>query len=291
MLQRKIKKAWRKLFGKPHPKPWTTSARARQAMAAVARFPRHPRAPLHGLPAPLIVSLTSYPPRFPYLLPTLKSLLDQTIRPDKIMLWIAHGDVEQLPKEVTDLAGDLLVIKPCDDLRNFKRLVPMLQETPNSFLCFADDDIFYPANWLERLVKAFDPRERTVICYRASRIGHQADGTLTPYRTWPETFDRQSELPSDDLLPVTQMGVLYPPGSLPPQAGDYSLIQTLSPTSDEVWMLFMFKQAGFKAKRVPGKSPKFAEWPGSQEHALWRMHRGGTKDEHFRTMSDYFGNP
>jgi hypothetical protein len=285
---RKLKKIWRGLTGRR--KPWARASRARRALAEVAKFPRYNDSPRHGLPAPLIVSLTSYPPRFPYLQLTLKSLLDQTVRPDKIVLWIAHADLAQLPETVSELAGELLDIRTCEDLRNFKRLVPAIEEFPDSFIIFVDDDIFYPAQWLERMVRAYDPRDPAVVCYRASRIGHNADGSLTPYRTWPEAVDRKAERPSVDLLPINQMGVLYPPGSLPQQTKDYSLIQKLSPTSDEVWLFFMWRLAGWRAKRVPGQMPDFAEWPGSQEQALWRMHRGGTKDEHFRAMSEHFGN-
>ena len=46
----------------------------------------------HQLPAPLIVSLTSYPVRFKTLPKTLKCLLNQSIIPDKIILWIAYED-------------------------------------------------------------------------------------------------------------------------------------------------------------------------------------------------------
>ena len=291
ILYRKLWKVWRFLRGRRNAKPWAKASRVRLAEAAIAQFPRNPDAPRHGLPGHLIISLTSFPPRFPYLEPTLKSLLDQTVRSDKIVLWIAPADLEKLPRSILDLAGDTLVIREFEDIRNFKRLVPAKDAYPDSFIIFVDDDIFYPQEWLERMVKAYDPMEPTVVCYRAMRIRHRRDGALSPYRTWPDALDERSERPSTDLLPINSMGVLYPPGSLPPEAFDYSLIQKLSPTSDETWLFFMWRLAGWRAKRVPGPLPDFAEWPGSQEQALWRMHKRGTKDAHFQTLSEHFGTP
>ena len=286
----KFWKVWKRLRNRRR-KPWTLADRQRGALDAVAHFPRNPNAPKHALSAPLIVSLTSYPPRFPWLYRTLLSLLDQTIRPDKIALWIAHEDLSRLPPEILSLQGDRLTIHACEDLRNFKRLVPALDVYTDSFIVFADDDMYYPDDWLRRLAETFDRDDPTVVCYRGSRIRRTAGGKLTSYRTWRDARDAKSERPSTDLLPVNQTGVLYPPGSLPAFANDYGLIRKLSPTSDEVWLFFMWRLAGWRVRRVPGKLPEFAEWPGSQEHALWKMHRGGTKDDHFRTMAEHFGTP
>ena len=76
---------------------WRTAAALRRAERAVARFPTvaHPRP--HGLATELIVSLTSYPPRFAVLAKTLRSLIDQRVKPDRLVLWIAHDDTAQLP--------------------------------------------------------------------------------------------------------------------------------------------------------------------------------------------------
>jgi hypothetical protein len=286
----KFWKVWKRLRNRRR-KPWTLAAQQRRALDAFSQFPRNPGASKHLLPAPLIVSITSYPPRFPWLYRTLLSLLDQTVRPDRIALWIAHEDVSQLPAEIVALQSEHLTIHTCDDLRNFKRLVPALDQYKDSFIVFADDDMYYPDDWLHRLTETFDRDDPTIVCYRGSRITYTSDGGLTSYRTWRDATDARSEQPSTDLLPVNQTGVLYPPGSLPVFANDYGLIQKLSPTSDEVWLFFMWRLGGWRVRRVPGKLPAFAEWPGSQQHALWKMHRGGTKDDHFRTMAEHFGTP
>ena len=57
----------------------------------------------HPLPGRLIVSVTSFPPRFGTLALALRGILRQTVRPDQTVLWIAHKDMPLLPRNVLDL--------------------------------------------------------------------------------------------------------------------------------------------------------------------------------------------
>ncbi len=57
----------------------------------------------HGLPNPLVVSLTSYPPRFPTLHLTLMTLLSQQVLPDRVVLYVFEGDHASLPRDVVAL--------------------------------------------------------------------------------------------------------------------------------------------------------------------------------------------
>src|SRR3954466_7969070 len=76
--------------------------RVREAERAVAHFSRTSGRP-HRLPGELIVSLTSYPPRYPTLAKTLKSLLAQDVWADRTILWLEEKDVSALPDDVRAL--------------------------------------------------------------------------------------------------------------------------------------------------------------------------------------------
>src|SRR5688500_19351966 len=89
--------------------------------AAQRRLRRPGRWGGHNLSGELAVSLTSFPPRFDSLHLTLACLLDQSIRPDRVILWIAHQDMERLPVAVTSLEDRGLEIRECDDLRSYKK--------------------------------------------------------------------------------------------------------------------------------------------------------------------------
>lgn len=278
---RKIRKAY---------KAFKDHIRRRRALRALARFPRNPNAPRHSLPAQLVVSLTSYPARFPTLHLTIKSLIDQTIRPDRIVLWIAEGDVGQLPGTLTSLQGELFHVETCEDLRSFKKILPSLAKFPDAFILIADDDTYYPEDWLRGLVDTYDPANPSVVFTRGHRPRYSPDGRLLPYRQW----DRNAvNLPDgtvpQDMLATGNGGVLYPPGSLPSETTDLETIRKFSATSDDVWLYFMRRRSGFPVKRVPGPRREYIEWEGTQAQALWSLHRTGKKDEHLHAMAEKFG--
>jgi hypothetical protein len=273
-------------------KRWAEQRRAAPALAEIAKFPKNADALRHDLPGKLIVSLTSYPPRFTTLDLTIKSLLDQSIKPDKVVLWVADGDADKLHASVRGLQNDLFEIRTCEDLRSFKKIVPALIEYANTFIVIADDDVFYPDNWLRRLTDAFDRNDPTIVYHRGHRLNYLPDGRLAPYKSWRRNVtDEASLLPGTDVMPTGVGGVLYPPGALPPQTTDLALIRRLSETCDDSWLYFMWRQAGWSAKRAPGTMPDPIEWPQTQDQALWSFHRGGKKDEHLRALSEYFGTP
>lgn len=288
----RARRIFKTLTMKKHRRQWVKELRLKRALAQIAKYPRNARARKHGLPGRLVISLTSYPGRFATLHLTLKSLLDQTVQPDRINLWIAHDDLPQLPAEVRALEGDILSIRACDDLRNFKKIIPTLGDEPDAFIVICDDDTYYPEYWLGQLVDAYDPSQPSIVCTRAHRLKYTADGGLAPYRAWKRNVsDRSTAYPRTDLLPTGNGGVLYPPRSLPAQTLDLDLVRKLSPTSDDVWLYFMARQAGWSVRRVPGRKRRFVDWPHSQAQALHAFHRGGTKDKHLQDMCRHFGVP
>lgn len=289
----KLLRKWlRRLTLRKRRRAWRNKRRVAQAMARLEGFPRHPDAPRHSLSGQLIISLTSYPARFSTLHLTLKSILDQAVRPDRIVLWLAHEDVAMLPGEIRALEGERFEVRTCEDLRNFKKILPALAAFPDAFILICDDDTYYPDDWLQRLVEAYDPQERSILCHRVHRLTYMPDGRIAPYREWQRNVaDAASTVPSDDLLATGNGGVLYPPGSLPPETTDLDCIRQLSATSDDVWLFFMRRQAGWLAKRVPGRKSNFVEWPDTQDQALWTFHRTGKKDEHIQDMARHCGVP
>ena len=107
----------------------------------------------------LIVSLTSHPPRIRTTVVTLNTLLRQTLKPNKLILWLAES---QFPKKEKDLPKDLLELRDlgleirwCEDFKSYKKLIPALKEFPNDIIITADDDLYYEEDWLESLYQAY----------------------------------------------------------------------------------------------------------------------------------------
>lgn len=157
---------------------------------------------------PLIVSLTTFPARFDTVFLCIESLLQQSLRPDYLILWVAEND-GQVPTTLIRLQDRGLHIKRCKDLRSYKKIIPTLKEYPRSVIVTADDDIFYPKHWLRELYEAYLKEPQFIHCHRAHLVTRNSNGLPAPYRAWNYGalgFAGPSKL----LFPTGAGGVLYP---------------------------------------------------------------------------------
>jgi hypothetical protein len=245
----------------------------------------------HDLPGELVVSVTSWPPRFPTLHRTLRCLLAQTVTADRVVLWVADGDAPLLPRKVARLAARGLEVRTTPDLGPFKKLIPALEAFPGAFLVTADDDVFYPPNWLETLVSGFLAGEPAIVCHRAHRPRAGADGRVAPYSLWErDVQDEAARHASGAIIPTGVGGILYPPGSLDPLAGDRMLAAALCPTCDDFWFFWMARRKGSLVRKVGPRFP-YREWPGSQRATLHTGNLGGGYDRQLAALSARFGTP
>lgn len=245
----------------------------------------------HGLPGQLVVSLTSYPPRFATLHLTLRSLLRQTIMADRTIIWIAYDDLQLLTPKLHAFEAAGLTIRGCDDVRSYKKLVFALDEFPGAFIVTADDDVFYPPTWLEQLVSAFDPYEPSINCMRAHRLRMCSNGRIAPYVQWEwEVADAAARIPTTDVMPTGNGGILYPPGSLHADATNRQLFEELAPTADDLWFYWMGRRAGSRFK-VASRSFKLIAFPYAAEETLASDNIRGGNDRQIRALEEKFGNP
>lgn len=242
----------------------------------------------HGLPADLVVSLTSYPKRYETLHLTIGSLLDQSVKPDHVVLWLTPSDYDMLPDCVLALesAGLTIATHPVD-LRAYGKIIPALEKHPGSFIVTADDDLYYPPDWLADLTRLFDPSDPRIICHRAHRPVFDESGRLRPYSEW--TWNYQSTPDDGSLFPTGVGGVLYPPGSLHEAVVNRRDFLSIAPLGDDVWLYFMGHMAGSRYTKV---SKDFRElvWPSSQSQSLSSENVGkGRNDQQIRAMEHQFG--
>jgi hypothetical protein len=245
-----------------------------------------PAAQPHGLPQRLIVSLTSYPARFATLSLTIKCLLSQSVSADKTVLWVSVADTGKLPEDVLALRSHGLTITECEDTGPYKKIVPALSAYPDCYLVTADDDYFYPPNWLETLVRGQVEQPGAIICHTARVIRFGDRGELLQYRAWP----RAKTADQGPLLPIGYGGILYPPGSLPAETADQSTFRELSPTADDLWLRCMSGRNGAQIHLVPDGRPLF-EWHGSQRDNLARVNiHGGGNDRQIKNLVERYGS-
>ena len=106
----------------------------------------------------IIVSLTTFPQRINTVHKTIKTLLNQTLKPNKVILYLALSQFEkkeeELPNNLLKLKDYGLEIKWCEDIKSYKKLIPALEEFKDDIIITFDDDIYYPKDVVENLYNA-----------------------------------------------------------------------------------------------------------------------------------------
>jgi len=121
----------------------------------------------------IIISLTSYPGRIYDIHYCLYSLLNQSFKPDRLILWLSKEEFpdleEDLPSNILNLKKHGLEIKWTEkNFRSYDKLIHSLKEYPSDIIVTADDDLYYPNDWLERLYENYDGKN--IVAHRAHLI-------------------------------------------------------------------------------------------------------------------------
>lgn len=189
----------------------------------------------------LIVSLTSFPERMKEIHFCLYSLLNQTVQSDEVILWLTKEEFpageKEIPESVLQLKQYGLSIKWCNNLRSYNKLLPSLEQYPDDIIVTADDDIYYPENWLALLYDEYEKDKYNIICHRAHRITFSENGCIMPYQRWESEIRGGSNSFCNFLTGVG--GVLYPPNALYEDYSKKYLIKKLAPLADDIWFWAM----------------------------------------------------
>lgn len=100
----------------------------------------------------IIVSLTTWKPRFRNIPTVLDSIFAQTVPPDKVVLNLAEG--EDLDEALeTYLKEKAVEIFRLPDWKVYKKLIPTLRRYPQACVIAIDDDWLYPPQMIEDFMK------------------------------------------------------------------------------------------------------------------------------------------
>lgn len=186
---------------------------------------------------PVIVSLTSIPSRFKKLHLGIKSILDQSVLPEKIVLWLNESQRGKIPKSLEKLKGSIFEIRYSQLDCSHLKLVESLKHFPNKIIVTADDDLIYRKKWLECLYLEHQRHPECIIANQSRIISYDRHGQLKPYREWPTNYNHHVN--SMLLLPIGSAGALYPPNSLSSTTLDWELFLKLAPKADDLWFKAM----------------------------------------------------
>ena len=217
-----------------------------------------------------VASMTTHPPRFEYALEVIKLIERQTKKPKALVINISEEDWRRAELDFIHVAKFLfsnhLIIKPCVNLKPANKIIPTAQKYGDEVIITFDDDIQYPLNRAEELLKMHQKYPNNPIAYRTRLVGFDGKNTL-PYSSWRLSYENEN--PSKLNFPTSVSGSLYPANFFPESFFDIQACQDLSHDNDDIWTYFhvLLKGSAFVKGGTEIVPPGI---PGSQGSALWK---------------------
>lgn len=232
------------------------------------------------------ISLTSWRPRLPQLPLALLTLLQQSLRPKEIFVWLTKEDVNILTDETKERFHAFGVrFETCDDLKPHKKWLPMIEQGRRDPFVICDDDIIYPPEWFAAMVA--EDRSDAYVGAKCHRITFGPNNTVAPYSAWKKQI-RTDGQPSHQVFITGCGGGVIHPDRISKKFLDRNELFKLCPKNDDIWLKAAHLAAGVPCYKT-GYSFPCLELPGSNETglAVSNVDNGGN-DEQIRNLGQYF---
>lgn len=185
----------------------------------------------------IIISFTTLPNRIDKIEKTVNSLLSQSVTPDNIYLWVpkefkrVKNKDFKIPNFITN--SDI-EIKYTVDYGPFTKLRPTLEieNDPETIIVTADDDVFYPPNWLENLLNASKLLPDSAIGYRGRVFQNRKNLNYNHSNLYYGSYEK--EYLKVDILTAT-WGALYKRKFFDEEIFDSSILKS-SFFVDDIWI-------------------------------------------------------
>ena len=224
----------------------------------------------------VVVSLTSFGERIFDVYLSIESIMQGTIKPNRIVLWLAEDSKNiELPIVLKKQMSRGLEIRYCKDLRSFKKLIFALKEFPDSTIITIDDDILYPFDFLENLINTHKCFPHMLCTNCVHPIRPEFIKNDIPCTRWGLTTEPRTIL--DMYIAEGFSGVLYPPQSLDIEVFNEDVFMNICKYADDIWFsamairnntkcVYSYPHAGFF---------RYTENPNVQTTALKNINRSG----------------
>ncbi|NWK74512.1 hypothetical protein HYG93_09455 [Acinetobacter sp. SwsAc6] len=216
--------------------------------------------PLSKEKADVIVSLTSYHKRFKSLKWTLESLMQQKTQYQyRLILILSQEDIKKYGKLPGYLSNfqkrglELLIVE--ENLKSYKKAFYTYEM--GAPLVTADDDIYYPLYWLQKIMEESVKTPNIILAYRGHYILNE-NNKILPYVEWmkwsEKNFYKEERY---SFLPTGTSGVYYPIDSLKGLKESKENFLHICPHADDFWFKYLTVCNAFKARRISEKNIHF----------------------------------
>ena len=234
---------------------------------------------MHYCDHEIIIPLTTYEPRLYEVYLAIESIMQQTMKANRIILWLSDTlKHEPLPATIQLQTKRGLEVRYCKDIRSYKKLIPSLKAFPNDSITTIDDDLIYHIDVIEKLIHNYLKDPQYIYFNRGCRISFQ-ENNLSPYLEWKECIDTDISILN---FPTGGAGALYPPHIFNDEIFNESVFMSICPYGDDIWFKAMALYNS-KLSRKVYTHDKFGDDflcnPNVQECALHHINNGQLQND------------
>lgn len=186
----------------------------------------------------IIVSLSSVRERYHKLPPVLYSLLNQTLKPDMVILWLDDEteDLTTIPYEITQFKKNGLEIRFTKKVNKYTNIICTLKEFRESIIVAVSDSIIYPKDWLRRLYLSYVSMPNSIHVHSAKKVLLDNKDNFISYGDWKyinkESADFSNFINSEE-------GALFPPNCFTNEVFREDIYLKNAPVSVDTWFWIM----------------------------------------------------
>ncbi len=195
----------------------------------------------------VVVSLTSFGRRIHDVFLPIESIMQGTIKPNRIVLWLSEDEFKnkELPITLKKQEQRGLEIRFCKNIKSYKKIIYTLKEFPDAIIITIDDDLIYNYDLVENLLATHSNNPQMICANRIHQITKKSDGTIKNYLDWQMCVGNDISI-SDSNFFTSGGGTLFPPKSLPDETRNEDVFLKISPTADDIWLNAMARLKGTK---------------------------------------------
>lgn len=215
----------------------------------------------------IIVSLTSFPQRIKSAAIVISYILNQTCKPDEIVLYLAEEQFpnHKLPSLLKKEMKYGVKVEFCENLRSHKKYFYSMQQFPEDIIITIDDDFIYRSDLIEVLMNGYKNNPHCISCLHAGRMQFNGD-SIEGYDNWPGVDEIL--IPSMQNVAIGVGGVLYPPHLLHSEVFNKEAIFRTCFNADDLWLKTMEVMNNIPVQKA---GPIYAKYvPSSQDIALYK---------------------
>jgi hypothetical protein len=234
------------------------------------------------------ISITSWMPRKDALPLVLLSMIEQSLRPAAVHVWLCAEDQEMISAHHRDFfAVHGVQFHETDNIGPHKKWLPLIESGHETPFVIADDDTYYPRDWFEALVREGAEHPDEIIANRCHEISLQANGMPEPYAEWQRGATGQKES-SHSLFAVGCGGTLIRPDAIAQEFRSRDLIGKLCDRADDIWLKAACIHSGYKVRKSGYDFPSL-DYPGTTQSGLAVTNVDqGQNDQQLQQVFQYF---